>query len=171
MKHKIITFFGIFAILLAAFAVTRPATAKPAQQDSYSQISAAPGITIDTATAAHPLLTTTAPITSLYKATHGNPKATAKVLCSNAGATVTLSCYLWADIAGTWTFLSRHDYAQMTAGSTTTETPENEGSAWYSVPIPPEWDTRGATHYEIRVTQLSAGAVSVIPWAYGAKSE
>lgn len=166
--------FILLAVLAIPYlALEATAAPPPKNQDHYSLLSAVPSITMDHVTAAHSEEATTAPITSLYKATNGNPKATARILGNTSGGTVTLSCYLWHydNATSTWTFLTKQDAAQLTLDTSVTGTANNEVDAWYGPPNPPEWDTRGATHYEVRLLQISAGAVNVRPWSYGAKSE
>jgi hypothetical protein len=134
----------------------------------YSQIAAAPTVTHDAVSSVDTTVVAASdpePLDDHWKATKGNPKVTAKVQFSNSGATGTVTCYLWHQSSGgDWTFLGATDAAL------TADTQLGEDST-YTATAMPEFDTRGATHYEIRLTVLSAGSVTITPYAYGSNTD
>jgi hypothetical protein len=158
-NSKLLAFVAV--LLFAGFAFAG------AMELHYSQLAAAPEVTHDAVAAVDSTgIVSAEPEAAYVKPTHGNPKVTAKVQGSVASATVTATCYLWFydTSADTWTFLGADDEAL------TVDTQTGESSILHSTTTMPEWDTRGATHYEVRLTTVSAGNITIMPWAYGSKS-
>lgn len=139
-----------------------------AVETHYSVLASAPTVTHSAVSSVDTTVIASAPLTGHYKPTRGNPKATATVRLSNSGATCTLTAYLWFKASDdTWTMLGQHD-AALTADSQDSDS-SPDAAAYYTTTMP-EFDTRGATHIEMRLTAISAGSVTITPWCYGSNS-
>lgn len=102
--------------------------------------------------------------------TFGNPKAAVYANLSVAAATVVIDCglYHYAPDTDTWTFLGKAGAAQTATATANTHT---DGAGRFPATTILEFDTRGATHYDLRVADPSSGTVDLKSWTYGAKSE
>lgn len=134
----------------------------------YNQLSrmAAPAVLKSAISAAESMDWTTTPVSA--QMTDGNPKITARIDFSVAAATACIEVGLYhKTTAGTYTFLGIASIATYTAANT--DSVGTIGARFPAVTMP-EVDTRGATHYDMRVTNLSTGNVTVRPWVYGSRS-
>jgi hypothetical protein len=162
--NVIVTMLLILAVG-ALFAFFDRANAAPAQQDSFNVLAATPALSHDAVSAVDTSTAGSEPLDG--RITHGNPKVTADVSMTDDGGTVTLAIYLWRDKGdGTWDFLGQQQTAL-----TCDDHNEDDG---YRPATPPEWSTRGATHYEVRVIAYSnpgVAGLTVRPWSFGARSQ
>lgn len=160
MKN-ILALLVTLSVLVAVFGGLNFAQADGPSQAHYKTIRDEPSLTHDEVSTIDSSTVGSGPLAGHYKRCRGNPKATATVLFSEDGAKATLSCYLWLEKSdGTWVFLGKQDYPELSATAT--------GAFPRPSTTMPEWDLRGATHYEIRVLALDTGTITVAPWAYGA---
>lgn len=113
------------------------------------------------------------------KATRGNPKVAILAESDTASATVVVRCglYVHDNAANTDTFIGEAAASQtVTCSATATE--GATASPGLNVTVYPgpiiTFDTGGATHYDIRVTSISSGAVNSAQlkhWVYGLQSQ
>lgn len=97
------------------------------------------------------------------RATNGNPQVAAFASFSAAGAqTAGVTCGLYHEAGGTYTFLGIAGVATATGGTS------QDGSSRYLGVAPVVFDTRAATHYDLHVTAVpSVGNVTVVHYPYG----
>lgn len=159
-------------VALIAFVGLSSVDAAPAAQIHYSQLSAAPAKTHDGVSSVD-TSTVVSPLDDQYFATEGNPKVTVRATNTSSGATCVIACYRWFQATdGTWTFLGKTHSGTLTFDNAIEIEggDAGEAAAEYGLLTDVEFDTRGATHYEIRLDTLSAGTADVWAWTYGAKS-
>jgi len=99
--------------------------------------------------------------------TRGNPHVTADVSFDTASATCVLQLGLYFKNAdGTYTFLGVSKSVTQTAAGLVNDS----GARCHSLALP-DFDTAGAPYYDLRVTTISAGNVTVRPWVYGSEAQ
>lgn len=130
-------------------------------KEYYSSLGAAPGTYRDASADAD--ATNLATATNTKTATKGNPTVAVSARFATAAATCVLTCVLYHKTADDTYTVIGVDTATAEAGSYTL-------SSLYVAPNV-IFDTAGATHYEIRGAATSAGAVTLVAWAFGMQSE
>lgn len=96
--------------------------------------------------------------------TLGNPNLAISARFFTASATSTLSVVKYQKTSTTFTYLSHEDLL-FTGDATVTD------AAGLFPAQERVFDTAGATHYEIRITDPSSGSLTLVPWVYGAQTQ
>lgn len=103
-------------------------------------------------------------------ATIGNPTAACLCEFDTSAATATVRCglYMTPDGGSTWKFLGESAVSvTATAGAST----YTDSAGVFPAGVVATFDTRGASHFDFRLTTISAGQVNAKEWGYGLQSK
>lgn len=167
MKNATYGLLAVFALVLASMLVPFPPTKlveAEVARTGYQTLRAVPALVISAITATDTnTVSADTPIRPRY--TKGNPKIALSSSHSVASATSIVLVNLYhRDADGVYTFLGCSDAITLTGSASKLVSSRYVSEDIYEI------DTRGANVFDLHISTISSGDVSVRAWCYGVES-